>query len=269
MHANRAALPIVAATRAAHSHLRAERESALFMELKMAGPRLAARLGAILSAFFLANVAAQAQTPFNPGVAGCQECHRADGTAGPEGVDLTGLGQDYLVQQLQDFRAGLRRSATPKSLSDADIAAAAAYYAAIPARSRVRVVESDSAPRVGEQEPLGRRIVEIPENAAPESKARVVAYVPVGALAAGKILAETGGGKTTPCATCHERGLKGDGLFPPLAGRSPSYIARQLSDFKNGARAGANGVQMKPIVARLNADDMMLLAAYIASLPSQ
>lgn len=235
----------------------------------MAGPRVAARLGGVFSALLLASVAAPAQTPFDPGAAGCEGCHRADATAGPEGVDLTGLSPEYLVQQLQDFRAGLRRSATPKSLSDADIEAAAAYYAALPARAHVRVVESDSAPRAGEQEPLGRRIVEIAENAATDGKARVVAYVPVGALAAGKILAETGGGKTTPCATCHERGLKGDGLFPPLAGRSPSYLARQLFDFKNGARAGANSEQMKPVVERLNADDMMALAAYIAALPSQ
>lgn len=237
----------------------------------MAGPSIAARLGAILSAVLLASVAAPAQTPFNPGVAGCEGCHRAEAPAGPEGVDLSGLSQDYLAQQLLDFRAGLRRSATPKSLSDADIAAAAGYYAALPIRSEVRVVESDSAPRAGErageQEPLGRRIVELPDNSATDSKARVVAYVPVGALAAGKILAETGGGKTTPCATCHERGLKGDGLFPALAGRAPGYLARQLLDFKNGARAGANSEQMKPVVARLDADDMMLLAAYIAALP--
>ena len=54
--------------------------------------------------------------------------------------------------------------------------------------------------------------------------------------------------------------------FPGIAGRSPSYIVRQLFDFKHGARAGAGSALMTPAVDKLTLDDMISLAAYAASL---
>ena len=42
---------------------------------------------------------------------------------------------------------------------------------------------------------------------------------------------------------------------------------RQLYDFKHGARAGSGSVLMKPTVEHLSLDDMIALAAYLASLP--
>jgi cytochrome c553 len=54
---------------------------------------------------------------------------------------------------------------------------------------------------------------------------------------------------------------------PGIAGRSPSYIVRQLYDFKHGARAGNGSVLMKPVVQNMTPDDMLALAAYAASLP--
>jgi cytochrome c553 len=54
---------------------------------------------------------------------------------------------------------------------------------------------------------------------------------------------------------------------PGHAGRSPSYLMRQLFDFKNGARAGPGSAQMQATVANLSEDDMMALAAHVASLP--
>jgi len=48
----------------------------------------------------------------------------------------------------------------------------------------------------------------------------------------------TGSGKTTQCATCHGTDLKGLGPLPGLAGRSPSYLVRQLYDMQHGARKG-------------------------------
>mgnify|MGYP002146481182 CR=1 FL=1 len=41
-------------------------------------------------------------------------CHRADGAGGPENASLAGLPAAYIVQQMADMRAGLRRSAEPK-----------------------------------------------------------------------------------------------------------------------------------------------------------
>ena len=69
------------------------------------------------------------------------------------------------------------------------------------------------------------------------------------------------------CSACHGEGLVGQGNVPALAGRSPSYIARQLNDFKQGARKGPMASQMTSPVARLTVDDITHIAAYIASLP--
>ena len=40
---------------------------------------------------------------------------------------------------------------------------------------------------------------------------------------------------------------------------------RQLVDFRSGARAGAWSALMKPVVANLSEDEMMWIAAYLAS----
>ena len=76
----------------------------------------------------------------------------------------------------------------------------------------------------------------------------------------------TGGGKTVPCSTCHGQDLKGVGLIPGIAGRSPSYLIRQLYDLRAGVRAGAGSAPMKPVVEKLSMDDMISVAAYAASL---
>jgi cytochrome c553 len=54
---------------------------------------------------------------------------------------------------------------------------------------------------------------------------------------------------------------------PALRGRSPSYIARQIGDFKSGARRGLWAPLMAPVVANLTADDILNVSAYLAALP--
>jgi cytochrome c553 len=100
-----------------------------------------------------------------------------------------------------------------------------------------------------------------------DTRSQFTAYVPVGSVAKGEALAKTGGsGTTVPCVMCHGPNLKGIGPIPGIAGRSPSYILRQLYDFQHGARAGTASALMKPSVEKLSNEDMILLAAYIASL---
>ena len=53
---------------------------------------------------------------------------------------------------------------------------------------------------------------------------------------------------------------------PGLAGRSPSYITRQLYDFQHGTRGGPAADPMKPEVAKLTDDSRLAIAAYLASL---
>ncbi len=230
-----------------------------------------------------------------PDVRACGSCHRAEGTGGPENASLAGLPVAYFVQQLADFKSGARRFSGPqrssvllmtaaaKAMTDDEMRAAAEYFAALKPKRVIKVVESDSVPRTyiarlffvkkpeGGSEPLGRRIVEMPDDVEHfelrDSRSQFTAYVPVGSVARGEALAKPGGdGTTLQCAICHGADLKGVGPIPGIAGRSPSYIVRQLFDFKHGARAGAGSALMKPVVEKLTDDDMSALAAYAASL---
>ena len=122
----------------------------------------------------------------------------------------------------------------------------------------------------GGSEPIGQRIIEMPEDRERtelrDAASGFVAYVPPGSLKAGEALVTRGGGgKTIACATCHGPELKGLGPVPGLAGRSPSYVVRQLWDLQHGSRHGVWSDLMKASVANLNVDDMIAIAAYTAS----
>ena len=103
-----------------------------------------------------------------------------------------------------------------------------------------------------------------------------VAYVPPGAWRRESIrrLREAAGcgershsGKSTPCITCHREDLMGGGDNPPIVGRSPSYIVRQMWDIQQGTRHGEPAELMKITIAKLTPDDLIAIAAYVASLP--
>ena len=229
-----------------------------------------------------------------PGVFACGYCHLPNGLGRPENASLAGLPAVYLIQQLADFKSGARKSAEPRSLpaslmvtvakavSEADVKAAAEYFSSLPRTPWIRVVEADRVPQTkvagwmlvssepGATEPIGHRIVEMPEDLARtelrDSASGFVAYVPVGSIAEGEALTTTGGaGKTIACAICHGADLRGLGPIPGLAGRSPSYIVRQLYDIQHGVRNGTWTDLMKPVVARLTEEDMVAIAAYAAS----
>ena len=59
------------------------------------------------------------------------------------------------------------------------------------------------------------------------------------------------------------RGIRAD--VPPIAGRSPSYIVRQIWDMQQGTRNGAAAQLMKMAVAKLTPEDLVAVAAYVAS----
>jgi cytochrome c553 len=122
----------------------------------------------------------------------------------------------------------------------------------------------------GGKEPIGDRIIETPVNfertELRDDTSGFIAYVPMGSIKKGETLVTTGGaGKTTPCGICHGPELRGLGPIPRLAGRSPSYLFRQLYDIQRGARKGPWSALMKEPVARLSEDDMVSIAAYLAS----
>jgi len=230
-----------------------------------------------------------------PDVFACGFCHRADGPGGPENIGIAGLPAAYIVQQMAEFKSGARQSAVPErapvammtslsgAASDEEVAAAAAYFSGLKPRKNITVIETEMAPKTyvagwflaavndKEKEPIGMRIIEMPKDVerfeSRDTRSEFFAYAPVGSIAKGEALATTGGdGKTTKCAACHGPELKGLGPVPGIAGRSPSYLVRQLYDFKSGARAGQGSPLMTGVVAKLNEEDFVSLAAYAASL---
>jgi cytochrome c553 len=226
----------------------------------------------------------------------CGQCHLIDGRGKPDTADLRGLPVAYFVQQLADMKDDKRRGSVPratikdmipiaKAIDDGDARLAADYFHSIPATGGIRIIETNTVPVTrpgphgvqlvdasGVKEPIGVRIIEVPEDVQRtllrDATSGFIAYVPEGSIKRGELLAKTGdAGRTLPCATCHGEALKGMGdLFPPLAGHSPSATARQLYDFKSGARDGRNALSMKPVVANLTDRDIVDLTAYIASL---
>jgi cytochrome c553 len=230
-----------------------------------------------------------------PDVMACGYCHLPNGQGRPENASLAGLPAAYIVQQLADFKSGLRKSSDSRhapsgamikyetKANDKEIQAAADYFSALHPRPWIRVVETDTVPKThvagwmlvvnddsSETEPIGERIIETPENLEHtelrDDHSGFIAYVPVGSTKKGEALVNGNSIKTLRCATCHGRDLKGLGKVPPLAGRSPSYIVRQLYDIRHGARAGAAVQKMKPAIAKLTVADMAAIAAYLASL---
>jgi cytochrome c553 len=235
---------------------------------------------------------------------GCASCHLPNGKGRPENAAPAALPIPYFVRQIDDFRKGLRYTVDPrkpntntmidlaKAMTDDEVKAAAEYFAAIKWTPWIRVVETNVVPKTrlsgnlflplpdSGVEPISNRIVEMPED---EEQAEVyrnphsgfVAYAPAGSIAKGRDLVTTGGmrivadeivqGKTTACATCHGLDLMGVADVPPIAGRSPSYMVRQLFDMQRGSRNGPSAQLMKLVVANLTADDMLAIAAYVSS----
>jgi len=229
-----------------------------------------------------------------PDVRACGLCHYPNGKGRPENAGVADLPTAYFIQQMNDFRNGSRKSAEPrkantnvmiaiaKGMTEEEIKTAADYFAAMKWTPWIKVEETTTVPKTrlaggmfltlegGEKEPLGQRIIETPVNAEAtemlrDARSSFVAYVPVGSIKKGEALVATGAGKTTQCSVCHGADLKGMGPVPGLAGRSPSYVVRQLYDMQQGARKGLWTDLMKPVVAKLSEDDMLAIAAYTAS----
>jgi cytochrome c553 len=225
-----------------------------------------------------------------PDARACGLCHYPNGKGRQENAGVSGLPVSYFIQQMNDFRDGLRKSAEPrkantnimiaiaKAMTTEEIKASAEYFGSMKWTPWVRVVETNTVPKVesrggiwipvegGEKEPIGVRIVETPEN--PERteilrdpRSGFIAYAPVGSIKKGEALARSG-----ECALCHGPGLQGLGPVPGIAGRSPSYITRQMYDMQAGARRGEWAELMKPVVAKMTDADFVNISAYVASL---
>ena len=233
-------------------------------------------------------------------VIACALCHYPNGKGKAENAPPAGQNRDYLIRQLQDFKNGLRKCAEPRKtnyqlmidtaagMTQEEIVEVSEYLESMKWSQWINVIETNTVPKTylrgglhipleGEgagTEPIGKRIIETPVDAhrtefLRDPRSGFIAYVPVGSLKKGKELVKTGNaGKTLQCAICHGPDLNGIGPVPGIAARSPSYMARQLNDMKQGTRNGVMAALMKPVVANLSSEDILNIVAYTSSLPA-
>lgn len=225
----------------------------------------------------------------------CAECHGYNGAGYPGSADLAGLPADYIIEQVNAFRSGDRRSAVAnqpntaemikvaKAVTPEELQAAARYFAGLPRTRWRRVVERTTVPRTvpdmygwldpapgGGTEAIGDRIVELsddlPTNFLGDDHVILTDYAPPGAVARGERIAATGGASGAPCSTCHGPRLNGLPPAPPIAGRPAGYVARTLWDLRVGARNNAGAAPMRSVAKQLSPSDIRDVSAYLASL---
>src|SRR5262245_51288834 len=232
------------------------------------------------------DVVAQGKKPNAPA---CDLCHLTNGAGHPESAGVSGLPVGYIMRQMAEFKAGTRKGmrapimvTIASALTEEETRAAAEYFASMKFPHFYKVVETDMAPKSyvgagamrfaakeGGTEAIGNRIIEIPADEdrteARDPRAQHIAYVPTGSIKKGEAKIGRASGKTVQCAICHGPGLKGLGEVPPIVGRSPEYIYRQLNDIKIGTRNGTWVPLMKPVVEKLTDEDMVAISAYLVS----
>jgi cytochrome c553 len=227
----------------------------------------------------------------------CGSCHLMSGMGHPESAELAGQPVPYMLRQMADFKAGLRKD--PKAyeaslragrmniiaagLPQEEMEKAVTWFAALKPVVWYKVVEAQTVPKTwvnggrmrfalpgGATEPIGDRIITLPQDPerveSRDPHSGFIAYVPPGSIKKGEALVKNGNNKTVACAICHGEGLKGLGDTPRLAGVHPIYIVRQLNNFQTGSNTSSAAAPMKQVVEKLTQDDMIAIAAYAASL---
>ena len=225
----------------------------------------------------------------------CGYCHLPNGAGRPENGTLAGLPAAYTLAQVRAFRDSTRKSASKDwminamhavatGVTDDEVREAAAYFETLTLRRPNRIVETATVPTTrvelmlhakndgNSTEPLGQRLIEVPDewlrHELRDPTVLYTTYVPPGTVARGRRVVTQGpAGVATACATCHGPDLLGMAGTPPLAGRSPAAMLRQLVSFRTGARADSASVLMRPVVNALTIDDMVAAAAYLGGLP--
>ncbi|RIA35127.1 cbb3-type cytochrome c oxidase subunit III [Ectopseudomonas oleovorans] len=170
-------------------------------------------------------------------VAVCGACHGADGNSpAPNFPKLAGQGERYLLKQLHDIKSGNRQvvemTGMLDNLSEQDMADIAAYF-------------SSQKMSVGAADP---KLVEHGE-----------------ALFRGGKLEEG----MPACIGCHSpdgAGLAAAG-FPHLGGQHAQYVAKQLTDFREGNRTNdGDAMIMRAIAAKLSNKDIEAVSSFIQGL---
>jgi cytochrome c553 len=164
-----------------------------------------------------------------PEVRACGLCHYPNGKGRQENADVSGLPVSYFIQTMHDFRDGLRKSAEAR-------------------KNNTNLMITYAKAMTDD---------EIKAAAEYFGAMQWTPWIKV---------VKTGGARTVACGACHGPDLMGMGPVPSIAGRSPSYLARQMYDMQAGARRGEWTELMRPVVARRTDEDFVNITAYVASL---
>ncbi len=167
----------------------------------------------------------------------CGACHGPDGnSAAPNFPKLAGQGERYLLKQMKDIKAGnrnvLEMTGLLNNVSDQDMADIAAYF-------------SSQKGSVGAADP---KLV-----------ARGEALFRGGKLDQGM----------PACTGCHSPDGSGNAAagFPHLGGQHAQYVAKQLTDFREGNRTNDGDAQMmRGVAAKLSNKDIEAISSYIQGL---
>jgi len=167
----------------------------------------------------------------------CGACHGPDGNSmAPNFPKLAGQGERYLTKQMQDIKSGkrtvLEMTGLLTNLSDQDLSDIAAYF-------------SSQQGSVGAADP------------------KVVAH--------GEELFR--GGKLDQgmpsCIGCHSPNGAGNAAagFPHLGGQHAQYVAKQLTDFREGNRTNDGDTKiMQSIAAKMSNKDIEAVSNYVQGL---
>ena len=167
----------------------------------------------------------------------CGACHGADGnSAAPNFPKLAGQGERYLLKQLKDIKSGARpvveMTGMLDGLSDQDLEDISAYFAS-------------------QQMSVGAADPKLVERG--------------GELFRGGKLAE-GMPSCTGCHSPNGAGLDAAG-YPQLGGQHATYIAKQLTDFREGNRTNDGDTMiMRSIAAKLSNKDIEAVSSFIQGL---
>lgn len=167
----------------------------------------------------------------------CGACHGADGnSAAPNFPKLAGQGERYLLKQMNDIKSGnrniLEMTGLLTNMSEQDMADIAAYFAS----QNMSVGAADPA------------LVKAGE-----------------ALFRGGKLAEG----MPACTGCHSSNGAGNDAagFPQLGGQHAQYVAKQLTDFREGNRTNdGDSMMMRSVAAKLSNKDIQAISSYIQGL---
>jgi len=164
----------------------------------------------------------------------CQGCHGEDGNSLTTLIPkLAGQNEGYIIKQVHNFQAGVRKHAIMNDLAmtvnDADLADIAAYFA-----SRPKMKGDGSNNKVGKNLFLHGDI----------SRTLVA------------------------CANCHGANGKGlepnSSMFPVIGGQQKDYIRLQLENFRKDERTNSPNEVMNRITHELTDDELEALADYVS-----